>query len=250
MCGIGYAGTPDYLDGPVNDVKRIHSWLLELGFHEQVLLTDFAPPSDIPAESHGNPTHENLVKGLRWLAHNSLPGDALFFYYSGHGASLRDRSGDEVDHRDEALVPSDHTSSGFLIDSDIARLLVRPLPEGVRLTALLDCCHSGTALDLPYALRNASRPYFPLLVPCGCGAPSYPTKMHREPRTPTARADVRMISGSEDAQVSHEIPTLPFRPGRVCASPAPHRPHPHSDPHNPRPRPDRPDRQTPTPLAP
>lgn len=28
--------------------------------------------------------------------------------------------------------------------------MVRPLPPGVRLTALFDSCHSGSVLDLPY----------------------------------------------------------------------------------------------------
>ena len=30
------------------------------------------------------------------------------------------------------------------------RIMVRPLQAGVRLTAIFDSCHSGTALDLPY----------------------------------------------------------------------------------------------------
>ena len=30
------------------------------------------------------------------------------------------------------------------------RIMVKPLSAGVRLTAIFDSCHSGTALDLPY----------------------------------------------------------------------------------------------------
>lgn len=30
--------------------------------------------------------------------------------------------------------------------------MVRPLPAGVKLTAIFDSCHSGTVLNLPYAV--------------------------------------------------------------------------------------------------
>jgi hypothetical protein len=28
--------------------------------------------------------------------------------------------------------------------------MVQPLPQGCRLTAIFDCCHSGSAMSLPY----------------------------------------------------------------------------------------------------
>jgi hypothetical protein len=36
------------------------------------------------------------------------------------------------------------------VDDEIHNLLVKPLPQGARLTAIFDCCHSGSAMDLPY----------------------------------------------------------------------------------------------------
>lgn len=32
--------------------------------------------------------------------------------------------------------------------------MVRPLPAGVKLTAIFDSCHSGTVLNLPYAVSR------------------------------------------------------------------------------------------------
>lgn len=40
--------------------------------------------------------------------------------------------------------------AGYVVDDEINRLLVNPLPVGVRLHAIIDACHSGSALDLEY----------------------------------------------------------------------------------------------------
>jgi len=47
-------------------------------------------------------------------------------------------------------MPLDFKRKGEIIDDDLHNLLVKPLPKGVRLTAIFDSCHSGTILDIPY----------------------------------------------------------------------------------------------------
>lgn len=44
----------------------------------------------------------------------------------------------------------DFQQQGQIRDDDLLRILVRPMKEGVTMTCLMDCCHSGTVLDLPY----------------------------------------------------------------------------------------------------
>ncbi len=58
--------------------------------------------------------------------------------------------GDEPDGYDEVIYPLDFRTTGHIVDDELHRIMVMPLQAGVRLTAIFDSCHSGTALDLPY----------------------------------------------------------------------------------------------------
>ncbi|KAL0384463.1 UNVERIFIED_CONTAM: Metacaspase-2 [Sesamum radiatum] len=60
---------------------------------------------------------------------------------------------DEVDGYDEMLWPVDHKTEGTILDDEINATIVRPLPQGARLHAIVDACHSGTILDLPFVCR-------------------------------------------------------------------------------------------------
>jgi hypothetical protein len=68
----------------------------------------------------------------------------------GHGGQTKDLDGDEEDGYDEVIYPVDFRQVGHIVDDEMHRIMVTPLQAGVRLTAIFDSCHSGTALDLPY----------------------------------------------------------------------------------------------------
>ena len=55
-----------------------------------------------------------------------------------------------ADGYDETLVPLDYQQAGQIRDDDLFTTLVGAMPRGVQLTCVMDCCHSGTVLDLPF----------------------------------------------------------------------------------------------------
>uniref|UniRef100_A0A7S1J745 Peptidase C14 caspase domain-containing protein n=1 Tax=Eutreptiella gymnastica TaxID=73025 RepID=A0A7S1J745_9EUGL len=152
LIGINYVGQPGQLRGCVNDVAMMCTFLKSHGFEERnmkVLVDDQMWKTPMP-------TRANMVDGMRWLSHGARPGDMLFFHYSGHGSQVRDLDGDEKDGYDETIVPLDHRSAGQITDDEVFANLCQPMPQGCRRTAVMDCCHSGTAMDLPYTFKANS----------------------------------------------------------------------------------------------
>ncbi|KAF6141589.1 hypothetical protein GIB67_023761 [Kingdonia uniflora] len=82
-----------------------------------------------------------------------MSGDSLVFHYSGHGAQQRNFISDEVDGYDETLCPLDYELQKMILDGEINAVIVRSLPKGATLHAIIDACHSGTLLDLPLLCR-------------------------------------------------------------------------------------------------
>eukprot|EP01012_Entosiphon_sulcatum_P068324 TRINITY_DN9845_c0_g2_i1.p1 TRINITY_DN9845_c0_g2~~TRINITY_DN9845_c0_g2_i1.p1 ORF type:complete len:346 (+),score=46.71 TRINITY_DN9845_c0_g2_i1:467-1504(+) len=144
LVGINYVGQQGQLSGCVNDVIAMRQFINSFGFTDQRIL------ADDPSVSQTAPTKANILAGFKWLVEGASPGDSLFFHYSGHGGQARDAEGDEKDGFDETIIPVDYRSAGQIIDDVIFKELVTPLPEGCRMTVIMDCCHSGTVLDLPY----------------------------------------------------------------------------------------------------
>lgn len=80
---------------------------------------------------------------------NATPGDLLFLLYSGHGSQQPDVDGLEESGLCDTIIPVDFCENGVISDAELLEVLVSKVPEGVRLTAVVDACHSGTVLDLP-----------------------------------------------------------------------------------------------------
>lgn len=104
-------------------------------------------------DPYKRPTKQNIRMALYWLVQGCRAGDSLVFHYSGHGSQQRNYNGDEVDGYDETLCPLDYETQGMIVDDEINATIVRPLPSGVKLHAIIDACHSGTVLDLPFLCR-------------------------------------------------------------------------------------------------
>ena len=151
IVGINYYGQRGQLNGCCNDSNCLqHLFTTKFGLQQQdiVRLTDDQHGKSNPAYL---PTKQNILNGMRWLVSDVRPGDTLFFTYSGHGGSQRAGfNSDERDGMNETLCPLDHDRAGDIVDDEINHILVSPLPPGARLVAIIDACHSGTVMDLPF----------------------------------------------------------------------------------------------------
>ncbi|KAH3906490.1 hypothetical protein HBH56_204630 [Parastagonospora nodorum] len=147
LIGINYFGQRGQLRGCINDVKNMSTYLNEFfGYKREDMVT----LTDDQQNPMSQPTKANILRAMHWLVKDARPNDSLFFHYSGHGGQTKDLDGDEDDGNDEVIYPVDFRTAGHIVDDEMHRIMVGTLQPGVRLTAIFDSCHSGSALDLPY----------------------------------------------------------------------------------------------------
>ncbi|KAG5523113.1 hypothetical protein RHGRI_035055 [Rhododendron griersonianum] len=123
---IGYQGQP-------NSVRRngYNVWLMNrflvyfLGFPRESVR--------VLTEASELPTKENILRAFSWLMEGCQPGHSLVFFYSGRSLG--------------SLCPVD----------EINAAIVKPLPHGAKLHAIIDTCRSGTFLGLPFMYNNQGK---------------------------------------------------------------------------------------------
>ncbi|KAK8052480.1 Metacaspase-1 [Apiospora rasikravindrae] len=116
-------------------------------------------PTDVqvtPLEDKNKwPTYENMIKAFESITDKASPGDIVFIHYSGHGGRAvtlvpehKPSNPHRSDHPgiDETLVPPNFNCGGkYLRDFELAVFLRRMTAKRLRVTVVLDCCHSGGA---------------------------------------------------------------------------------------------------------
>ncbi|MCJ1311433.1 Ca(2+)-dependent cysteine protease [Agyrium rufum] len=228
LIGINYFGQRGQLRGCINDARNMSTYLNQsFGYarEDMVILTDDQQnPMSLP-------TKANILRAMHWLVKDAKPNDSLFFHYSGHGGQTPDLDGDEEDGYDEVIYPVDFRTVGHIVDDEMHRVMVQGLQPGVRLTAIFDSCHSGSALDLPYIYstqgvlkepnlaKEAGQGLLGIVSAYARGdmgsmastamglfkkATSGDAAYEKSIQTKTSPADVIMWSGSKDEQTSQD----------------------------------------------
>lgn len=153
LIGINYVGSAHALQGCQEDVENIHRFLTSQGYPtdagSQVIMRD-----DEQTDPHGRffPTGANILAAMQWLV--SEPGTCNFLHYSGHGGQVADTDGNRVSGYDSTIVPYDYESKGQIPSGILHKTLASRLPPKSTLFMIFDCCHSGSAVELPFIYRS------------------------------------------------------------------------------------------------
>ncbi len=155
------------LDGCVNDAMSIYSIITsKFQFSEKNIDTLYNKAAG----------RAMILKKFEDLLEKSKPNDFAFIYYAGHGSQVPNSLSPESDKKDESMVPSDTWQQGVedIRDKELAKIYNRFVDKGVKLTVIMDCCHSGSLSrgpiepgkfrfieDAKYDAKDASKPAIP-----------------------------------------------------------------------------------------
>ncbi len=136
-----FVGISDYADDRIPDLSICHT-------DAQVMaevMKQVGRLDGIGLLVNQQATRKAIERAFEELKLKSKPGDEVFIYWSGHGASCADTNGDETDGRDEYLVTHDGNpadiANTMVLDDTLGRW-VQAL-DGRKVCVILDACHSG-----------------------------------------------------------------------------------------------------------
>jgi hypothetical protein len=178
LIGVNYThdkNNNDDLYGCENDMNNLKKWIKDNCYFND---------NNIITLDSKNSTKNKIINELSYMveyAHININSE-LWLSYSGHGTYLY--SNKESDNRTEGICPSDYLQSGIITDDYLNREFISKLPHHAKLFILMDCCHSGSNMDLPFYYKNIN------------------TVEKRDDIKNIPRATIIKLSGCLDRQVS------------------------------------------------
>ena len=130
----------------INDIPLINNTLVNQGFK----------PENITILKNEEATRVGILKAINNLQSKIKLGDIIVIHYSGHGQQIFDNNGDEIDGKDEAIVPydalvrytSNYKGENHIRDDELGNIIANfrnKLGKNGQLLILLDSCHSGSS---------------------------------------------------------------------------------------------------------
>lgn len=148
LVGINYIGTPNRLNGCINDTVTFSTLLTTQFGYDATNITFMTDETPI------KPTRANILNAFSRLVVNAQAGDTLFFLYSGHGTQQNNNNNpNPADKIDECIYPID---GKIITDIEFKQIIDANLKAGVTLVAIFDSCFSGTIMNLRYNYLNGS----------------------------------------------------------------------------------------------
>ncbi len=179
------------LEGPVNDVRAFRTVLLSK-FH--------FPDKQIDTLINTAATRDAILRQMNALLEKSDSGDYALIFYAGHGSQVINTLSKEPDHKDESIVPADAYKPGVpdIRDKELSAIFNKFIDKGVKLTVIMDCCHSGSLSRGPFD-ETKSR----FMPDAG-----YDAKDASNPVPPETRADgsFLLLAASQDNEPAKEKP--------------------------------------------
>jgi len=155
------------LRGPVNDVVMMKELLTERFKFSAGNITVLA---EARGKDEDRPLRANIEREFKRLAEVAQPGSRVVVYFSGHGAQLPDNNPNdpddpEPDGLDEILCPADLKPevdqeqedvviANAILDDELRDWLRAIQKRGGAVWAIIDACHSGTAIRGTEVLRQ------------------------------------------------------------------------------------------------
>ncbi len=177
------------LDGCVNDAMSMHS----------VIVSKFRFKNEwVDTLYNKAASREAILKKMNALLDKSKRNDIAFMYYAGHGSQVRNSLTVEADKKDESMVPSDTYKEGVedIRDKELAAIYNKFIDKGVKLTVIMDCCHSGSLS------RGPNTPAKFRFIP----ESNFDAKDAAQPPVPELRknADFLIMSAAQDNEFAQE----------------------------------------------